>query len=765
MVIVAAATAALWLAAGAYPAMAQGIAAERVLGQTDFTSGSVNFVGAKSLYHPAAAAIDASVTPNRVYVADTLNNRVLGWKNVADFKNGAPADIVLGQPDFAHSACNANGLNAKSLCGPSAVAVDSKGHLYVADSENNRVLEYHTPFNVRAASRIFGQRGNFMINDCNGGGVDATSLCSPQGVAVDAQDRLYIADTGNSRVLEYDSPLKSDAANRLFGHDEFFGGTDCNAGDRSARSLCLPEGVAVGPRGRLYIADTGNSRVLEYDLPLASQVANMVLGQGGSFASGDCNAAGLSPSRTLCNPSGVTVDRDGRLYVADKVNNRVLEYGHAPLKSDAASRIFGQKGDSYASNAGGLGAGSLCGPSGVLALANSLLVADSQNNRVLEYDLPLTRSTADHVFGQDSFTQNGPNGVGTRGMHSPLDVAIDRSTTPNRVYVADTENNRVLGWRDARDFKNGAPANIVLGQPDFSDWGCNTGGVSAESLCNPSAVTVDAAGHLYVADMLNNRVLEYNAPFGGERTANRVFGQDGSFSTNECNNGGISGASLCMPSGIALDSAGHLYVADTLNSRVLEYGSPERSTTANRVLGQDGSLTTDYCNGGAISARSMCKPGSVALDAEGHLYVADTGNNRVLEYDLPLTTLTANHVFGQHGSFATDECNAGLLSAETVCHPAGVVVDADGHLYVADTGNGRVLEYNSPHESAVASRVFGQPARFDEGGCNSSGLNANSLCDPNGLALDAEGHLYVADTGNNRILKYNPPPGGGKNNP
>jgi sugar lactone lactonase YvrE len=518
----------------------------------------------------------------------------------------------------------------------------------------------------------------------------------------------------------------------------------------------LPKGVAVGPDGRLYIADTGNSRVLEYNLPLTYQVANTVLGQGGSYASGECNAARLSPARTLCNPSGVAVDRDGRLYVADQVNNRVLEYD-APLKTDAAKRIIGQTGDSYACNAGGLGAGSLCNPSGVAALAGNLFVADTENNRVLAYNLPLTSSTAQQVFGQDGFTQNGPNGAGARGLHSPLDVAVDRSTTPNRIYVADTENNRVLGWRDARDFKNGAPADLVLGQPDFGHWGCDVGGVSAASMCNPSAVAVNSAGHLYVADTLNNRVLEYNAPFGGERGADRVFGQHGNFSANECNNGGVSGASLCMPSGIAMDNAGRLYVADMLNNRVLEYDAPARSATPNRVFGQDGNLTVAFCNDGGINAKGMCKPGAVALDGAGHLYVADTGNNRVLEFNAPLTSVTANRVFGQHGSFAANECNAGVLSAETLCHPGGVAVGAEGQLYVADSGNSRVLKYASPLRSAVASRVFGQPARFEEGGCNSSGLNADSLCDPNGIALDAAGRLYVTDTGNNRILRYGPP--------
>jgi sugar lactone lactonase YvrE len=742
-------------------AMAGGTVADRVLGQPILTAGGVNFVGRHTIYAPNAVAVDHSVIPNRIYVADTRNNRVLGWKSAARFENGAPADILLGQPDFRHSGCNTGGFGPASLCRPGGVAVDSKGRLYVADTGNNRVLEYDAPFTGRkVARRVFGQNASFTTNDCNGGGVSTGSLCSPSGLAVDVKDRLYIADTGNNRVLEYDRPLSDSSASRVFGQNSSFTTNDCNGAGRNAGALCSPSAVASDSQDRLYVADTGNSRVLEYDHPLSDTNANRVFGQSGDMTKGDCDTAGLSGSSALCEPAGVTLDRVGHLYVSDTLNNRALEYD-APLKSATANRVFGQSGfTSYDCNGGGVSSRSLCNPQGLATTdSGSLLLADSRNNRVVEYDSPITENVASRVLGQTGFDLSAINLLGADGLDSPLGVAIDRSATPNRVYVADTGNNRVLGWRDARDFKNGAPANIVIGQPDFHHASCNSHGLNAKSLCGPAAVAVDGDGHLYVADSGNHRVLEYNSPFAANPAASRVYGQNGSFTTNVCDQGGVSANSLCMPSGVAVDRAGHLYVADTLNSRVLEYDSPLKTATATRAFGQeDGSLTSNSCNASGVpDAKSMCKPVGVAIDAGGTLYVADTGNSRVLEFAAPAAGTAPKRVFGQNGNFTTNDCNGGGVSALALCNPGGVAVDATGQLYVADTGNSRVVEYDHPKINTSATYVFGQQGSLDANGCNVNGLTAESLCNPNEIALDGGGDLYVADSGNNRVLKYKSP--------
>jgi len=168
---------------------------------------------------------------------------------------------------------------------------------------------------------------------------------------------------------------------------------------------------------------------------------------------------------------------------------------------------------------------------------------------------------ADIVLGQPNFSDNPQNFINGRGLSGPVAVAIDTSIVPNRLYVADSVNNRVLGYKDVATLVNGGLADLVIGQPVFTSSACNNGGLSAGSLCVPEGVAVDATGNLYVTDNTNNRVLEYNTPFAGCASfpciggpANRVFGQGGSFNSATCNNGGTSANSLCGPSGVTLDS-------------------------------------------------------------------------------------------------------------------------------------------------------------------------------------------------------------------
>jgi hypothetical protein len=193
-------------------------------------------------------------------------------------------------------------------------------------------------------------------------------------------------------------------------------------------------------------------------------------------------------------------------------------------------------------------------------------------------------TTADLVLGQFDLVHNAPNLVDGFGLWMNLaggdyngEVVIDKSVSPNRLWVADTENNRVLGWSSLAAFSSHAAANIVIGQPDFTSNACNEGGATATSLCAPTGVAVDSAGNLYVADMSNARVLEYDHPFSSGVSAglagNRVFGQ-ADFTDEFCNGPGLGANSLCDPSGVAVDAAGNLYVADQGNNRVADRVPP-----------------------------------------------------------------------------------------------------------------------------------------------------------------------------------------------
>ena len=169
----------------------------------------------------------------------------------------------------------------------------------------------------------------------------------------------------------------------------------------------------------------------------------------------------------------------------------------------------------------------------------------------------------------------------------------------------------------------------------------------------------------------------------------------------------------------------------------------------------------------APSDHGMCSPGGVALDASGNLFVADTGNNRVIEIDAPLAgTQSAARVIGQGGDFTASGCNRGAMApgASTLCAPAGLMLDVLGNLWVADVNNDRVLEYQPPFGAdAAAAMAIGQGAagNLTTAGCDRgiapgdlNGVGADSLCAPAAVAVDSNIDLYVADSSNNRSLIY-----------
>ena len=407
-------------------------------GQIDLAHNAPNYVDAIGENAPGGIAVDAASDPphRHLYVADSTNNRVLGWNDISSLVSAQPADIVFGQPDFFSNKCNHGvaggdvaGLGADSLCGPARMAVDRNGNLYVADSANNRVLVYNTPFDAASgepgagdtsADFVYGQAGAFTTRNCNLNGAGATTLCNPLAVVLDGAGNVYVADAANNRVLEFakagNPPVASDAlANRSYGQGAVsdFSDTLCADGvgqdpPPSSHGMCNPGGVALDLSGNLFVADSGNSRVIEIDAPLAgTQIATRVFGQAGDFTALGCNRGAMAPGpSTLCAPAGLTLDVLDNLWVADVHNDRVLEY-EAPFGSDtAAAMVIGQGDGANFTTSGcnrgiapgglfGLGADSLCAPAAVAVDSNiDLYVADTTNNRSLVYDGIVATPTA-----------------------------------------------------------------------------------------------------------------------------------------------------------------------------------------------------------------------------------------------------------------------------------------------------------------------------------------------------------------------------------
>jgi hypothetical protein len=414
--------------------------------------------------------------------------------------------------------------------------------------------------------------------------------------------------------------------------------------------------------------------------------ANAVYGQAVFTQAG---ANGQNPSASVFHtPEGIAVYGTD-LYVVDTSNHRVLYF---PNGASAATHVYGQLGSflTTTANNGGISADSLYTPTNVLATASGVYIADHGNNRVLYYSG--TSTTASTVYGQGgSFTTGTQNtgGVSGSSLFSPTALALDGS---NNLYVVDSSNNRVLF------FSSGSTtATRVYGQPDMASSTANNGGISATSLNLPVGVAVGPiSGKIYVADYSNNRVLVY--PSGGSTTASAVYGQGGAFTTNAPNSGSLSGSSLNGPLSVAVDPSENLFVADSVNNRVLKF-TYQGSTSASGVYGHSGSYTSSTPG---TSVNTLNVPNSVAATASG-VYISDTNNNRVLYFSGSSTTATT--VWGQHGLFINGQYDGMAVSASTLLFPQSVAADTNGDVYVADSSNNRVLYYSSG--STIATRVYG----------------------------------------------------------
>jgi hypothetical protein len=367
--------------------------------------------------------------------------------------------------------------------------------------------------------------------------------------------------------------------------------------------------------------------------------------------------------------------------------------------------------------------------------------------------------TADNVFGQGNFTSAGC-GLSATSLCSPSGVAVD---SVGNVYVADSANNRVLEYDNPlnTDFI----ADRVFGQGgSFTSGVCNLGGISATSLCYPIDVAVDTAGNLFVVDFTNNRVLEYFTPTSTDTIADRVFGQNNSFTTGTYIgfwfNTSSTADTLANPVSVAIDSTGHLYIGDRGFHRVLEYDPPLSNTTADRVFGQLGSFTTGTPNLGGVSANSLQDFNGIGVDSVGNLYVADSNNSRALMYKTPITTdTTADVVFGQNGNFTTNNSNSTGVNADTLETPTDIDADNTGNVYITDTGTERTLVYDYPQVyGTTADVVFGQGGSMTSFGNNNGGIGTDSQADPWAIDFDSACNLYIVDYGNNRVLEYDKPP-------
>lgn len=303
-------------------------------------------------------------------------------------------------------------------------------------------------------------------------------------------------------------------------------------------------------------------------------------------------------------------------------------------------------------------------------------------------------------------------------------VAVDSA---GNVFAADVSNNQVVKI---------SPTGILTvvagnGLQGFSGDG---GPATSASLNRPRGLAVDGSGNLYIADQGSNRVRKVS-PSGIISTVagSGVFGFTG-------DGGPATSASFGTPSGVAVDAAGNLYIADGNNHRIRKVSPTGIITT---VAG-DG-VARFAGDGGPATAASLFQPWDVALDGSGNLYIADARNYRIRKVS-PAGIIST--VAGGSIGFSGD---GGPATRASLNFPQGVAVDPTGQLYIADTNNGRIRKVSSDGTISTMAGVGLVNFSGDGGPATSA-----SLSQPLSVAVDSAGNLYIADWFNHRIRKVSP---------
>ncbi len=304
----------------------------------------------------------------------------------------------------------------------------------------------------------------------------------------------------------------------------------------------LPSGVAVDASGNLFIADTDNNVIREVD---NNVIITTVAGNGSYRYSGD---GGQATNATLSGPSGVAVDASGNLFIADTWNYRIREVApYGIIATVAGNGDAGYSGDSFAATSA-----SLNHASGVAVDASgNLFMADADNNVIRKVD---TSGIITTVAGNGGYGFSGDNGPATdASLNGPWGVAVDAS---GNLFIADTDNN-VIRKVDT----NGFIMTVAGGGNDGIEY---NGPATNARLNYPSSVAVDASGNLFIADTDNNVIREVDT--NGIITTVAGGGNDGLIDYF----GPATNASLAGPSGVAVDTFGNLFIADSGNNVIRE---------------------------------------------------------------------------------------------------------------------------------------------------------------------------------------------------
>jgi len=713
------------------------------LAGTAGSAGSSDGTGSAARFnYPSAVAVDGS---SNVYVADTCNSTI---------RLITPGGAVSTWAGSAGATGSADGTgSAARFCHPGAVAVDNSGNVLVADTWNNTIRLIASGAVVSTLAGLAGSSGSV-----DGTGSAARFNC-PCGVAVDGSGNLFVSDFYNHAIRKV---TPAGAVSTPAGYPGVSGSTD---GTGSAARFYQPSGLAMDSAGCLYVCDMNNDTircsVVVAPAITSATTASGYVGQPFSYSISASNFptsynATPLPAGLLINTStgaitgtpatagttSVTISATNFLGTGSAVLSLTIAALPTPVITSAttASGTVGAafsyqitaSGMPTSYNATPLPAG-LSVNTGTGAITGLPMAAGTTNVTISATNSKGTGSAALAITVDPAMTIITLAGfAGVSGSSDGTGITA-RFNHSQGVAVSNLSIAYVADTSNHTIRKVG-PTGVVTTFAGLAGSSGSTNGTgSAARFYSPCGVAVDSSGNVYVADTNNHTIRKITS--GG--VVSTLAGQPGSIGTTD---GTGSSARFHSPYGLTVDASGNVYVADQYNNAIRKVTSAGVVTTFAGTAGASGS--TD----GTGNAARFYGPSSISMDGSGNFYVADAWNHTIRKITSGAVVTTVAGLAGSSG--ATD----GTGNAARFYYPYGVASDSSGNLFVADKNNHTIRKITTGGAVSTMAGLAGTTGSADGIG---SAARFNSPC---GLALDSAGHVYIADTYNYTIRLSPGPP-------
>jgi uncharacterized protein (TIGR03437 family) len=642
---------------------------------------------------PAGVAVDDA---GNVYVSDTSGNRVLR------VRPDGIRETFAGTGSFGVSGDGGPATEAR-LASPAGLSFGPDGSLYVTNRSTPRIRKIAPDGTI---TTVAGTGGSGFGGD--GGPATEAMLSFPTDVAVDTAGNLYIADADNDRVRRVDPQ----------GMISTFAGTgergfDGDGGPAGEAQLNFPQGVAIGPAGEVLIADTTNHRIRVVDTD-----GNISTFAGGGNSTQD----GAPTDYRLSFPNSIAVDATGVVYISNLFGNNILRSTTDLIETLAGTGEAGFSGDD-----GPAADALLNGPQGIAVSAENgdatVYFGDRNNHRVRA----VTAGTISTVAGTAHLAGDG--GPATEALlDTPVDVALDAA---GNLYIAEWFNSAV---------RRVSPDGTITTVAGTGISGSDAPGQPAVEtrLRAPFGVLIHSNGDLLIADTDNAQVLRVGQDGIAQLFAGRGSGGDGVPATE---------ARLRFPVGLAEDSQGGIYISERFDHRIRRVGPDMIIQTF--VGTGDAGFSGD---GGPATGAMLDRPQHLVIDGEDTLFVVDGGNGRIRR----ITPGGLIDTIAGGGATFVDTEDVPALEG-SLGFPVGLVMNPTGEgkglaegAELLISSSARVYRLNS--EGNVRT-IAGGPFRFSGDGGPAIGAG---LASPSGMAIDADGNIYIADSNNDRVRKLTP---------